>query len=261
MRWLFIILLIVPDGFANAQDLNINPTRPTVANSAAIQSAGVLQIEAGYDAYPQSVPGNQQTFDTLFTYTPLSRLRLDFDWSAFNYQQDGNAVVMGVGTVQLGGKVEWKKENYHRPAPGFAIQYEAELPTSSQHALQGYGQQITLLVNHHYGKDGDLDVMLNGSLVQSDCQTVAGCSYGGQQSLAVSYHLQKETRIYAEAFAQNVSQSNTPPGTYIFSGFYRQIRDGFGLDGGMRFGVSDHSSSIGTTVGVVFGRRLRKYER
>jgi hypothetical protein len=54
-----------------------------------------------------------------------------------------------------------------------------------------------------------------------------------------------------------VSQSNTPPGTYIFGGFYRQVSDAFGIDGGMRFGVSDHSASVGTTVGLVFGKRLR----
>jgi hypothetical protein len=53
----------------SAQDLNINPTRPTIANSAAIQSKGVAQVEVGYDAYPQNPPGNQQTFDTLFTYS------------------------------------------------------------------------------------------------------------------------------------------------------------------------------------------------
>jgi hypothetical protein len=241
---------------APAQELSLSPTRPTIANSATIQSKGVLQVESGYDAYPQSVPGNQQTLDTLWTYAPLARLRMDFGWSAFNHQQDGEDVTNGVGTIEIGGKVEVKKEDYHRLAPGFAVQYEAELPTASQNALQGYGQQVILLVNHHYGKDGDLDVVLNSSLVQSDCQTHSGCSYGGQQSFAVSYHLTKQTRLYAEAFGQNVSQSNTPPGTYVFGGFYHQFSDAFGIDGGMRFGVSDHSASVGTTIGLVFGKRL-----
>jgi uncharacterized glyoxalase superfamily protein PhnB len=250
------VVLLLPHT-SIAQDLNLNPTRPTIANSAALQGIGVLQVEIGYDAYPQSIPGNQQTLDTLLTYTPLARLRLDFDWSAFNYQQDGDNRINGVGTIQIGGKIEIKREDYHRPAPGLAVQYEAELPTASQQSLQGYGQQIILLANHHYGKNGDLDVIVNGSLVQSDCHTRTGCSYGGQQSLALSYHLQKTTRLYAEAFVQNVSQSNTPPGTYIFSGFYHQFSDAFGIDGGMRFGVSEHSASVGTTVGVVFGKRLR----
>ena len=261
-RWLLAACLLAAAALLSprttfAQDLNLNPTRPTIANSAAIQSQGVLQVETGYDAYPQGIPGNQQTVDTFITYTPLARLRLDFAWSAFNHQQDGDSSVNGVGTIQIGGKVELKKEDYHRPAPGLAIQYEAELPTASQSSLQGYGQQVILLVNHHYGKQGDFDVIANGSLVQSDCQTTDGCSYGGQQSLALSYHLQKSTRLYAEAFAQNVSQSNTPPGTYIFGGFYHQFTDAFALDGGMRFGVSDHSASVGTTIGLVFGRRLR----
>ena len=246
---------------ANAQDLNLSPTRPTIANSALVQAAGVLQVESGYDAYPQRVPGNQQTLDTLITYTPLARLRLDFGWSAFNHQQNGNDVTNGVGTIQIGGKVEFKKEQYHQPLPGFAVQYEVELPTASQPALQGYGQQIILLANHHYGKEGDLDVIVNGSLVQSDCQTRTGCAYGGQQSFALSYHVTKATRLYGEAFAQNVSQSNTPPGTYIFGGFYHQVGDTFGVDGGMRFGVSDHSASVGTTVGIVFGKRLGHAKR
>ena len=214
-----VVLLAVGVGvrFAGGQELGINPTRPTIANSAAIPNAGVLQVEAGYDAYPQKVPGDQQTVDTLVSYSALARLRLDFDWSAFNHQQSGSDVVDGVGTVALGGKVEIKKEDYHRWAPGVAVQYEAELPTASRSELQGYGQQAILLLNHHYGEKGDLDVIANGSIVQGDCRTATGCSYGGQQSFAVSYHLQKDTRLYAEVFGQNVSQSNTPPGASFIS--------------------------------------------
>ena len=63
---------------ASAQELNLSPSRPTVANAATVQGAGVLQVETGYDAYPQRVPGNQQTFDTSITYAPLSKLRVDF---------------------------------------------------------------------------------------------------------------------------------------------------------------------------------------
>jgi hypothetical protein len=242
---------------ASAQEMNLNPTRPTIANSAAIQSRGVLQIETGYDAYPRNPPGNQQTVDTLLTYTPLSRLRVDFGWSAFNHQEEQGITTNGVGTIQIGGKIEFKKEQYHRFAPGVAFQYEAELPTASQQALQGYGQQIIVLLNHHYGKNGNLDVIVNGSLVQSDCQTSAGCSYGGQQSFALSYHLRKDTRLYAEVFGQNTSQSNTPPGIYVFSGFYHQFNDAVGINGGLRFGVSDNSARIGATIGLVFGKRLQ----
>ena len=232
---------LIASASAWPQELNISPTRPTIANSAAVQSAGVVQVEVGYDAYPQRVPGNQQTVDTLIGYTPWSRLRLDFGWSAFNHQQDDQATTNGVGTIQIGGKVELLKEQYQQRPPGIALQYEAELPTASTSALQGYGQQIIFLLNHHYGKAGDVDVILNGSLVQSDCQSRTGCVYSGQQSFATSYHLQKETRLYAEVFSQNNSQSNTPPGTYVFAGFYHQFGEAFGIDGGMRFGVSNHS--------------------
>ncbi|WP_345945353.1 hypothetical protein [Granulicella sp. dw_53] len=253
---LFIAICILSVMRSSAQDLNLSPTRPTIANSATVQSADVLQVETGYDAYPQRTPGNQQTVDTLISYTPSSKLRLDFGWSAFNHQQDDSGTTNGVGTIALGGKAVIYKEQYHQGAPGLAVQYEAELPTASESALQGYGQQLTVLVNHHYGKDGKVDVILNGSLVQLDCQTVPGCAYGGQQSFALSFHAQKQTRLYAEIFGQNNSQSNTPPGTYVFSGFYRQLSESFGIDGGLRFGVSNHSASFGTTIGVVFGKRL-----
>lgn len=248
-------------GCARAQDLNLSPTRPTIANSATVQSAGVLQVEIGYDGYPPSTPGNQETVATSVFYTPLPRLRLDFGWAAFTHQPtSGGAAADGVGDIQVGGKVELKKEQYHRRLPGVAVQYEAELPTASQSWFRSYGQQAILLMNHHYGRDGDLDVIVNGSVVQTGCQTAEGCSYGGEQAVALSYHVRKETRLYGEVFAQNVSQSNTPPGTYLFGGFYRQVSDGFGVDGGMRFGVSDGAPRVGVTVGVVLGRRMRRGE-
>ena len=248
-----IFAVSVSVGRVLAQDLDLSPTRPTIANSASIQGKGVLQVEAGYDAYP----GEQQTLGTSLSYVPLKRLRLDFGWSAFSHEESREENSNGIGTIQVGGKVVLFEEKYHHGAPGVAIQYEAELPTASTPPLQGFGQQIILLVNHHYGRNGILDVILNGSLVQSDCQTREGCSYGGQHSFALSYHLQERTRLYVEVFGQNNSQSNTPPGIYCFGGFYHRFSDSFGIDGGLRFGVSKHSPAIGATVGVVVGRRLR----
>src|SRR5450755_517290 len=93
---------------ALAQDLNLNPTRPTVANSATIQAKGVLQVEAGYDAYP----GEQQTVGTLLSYVPLKRLRLDFGWSTFSHEETSEGTSNGVGTIQVGGKVVLCPEKY-----------------------------------------------------------------------------------------------------------------------------------------------------
>jgi hypothetical protein len=253
-----LTIVFLLQGKLPAQDLNLSPTRPTVANGVTIQDKGVLQVETGYDAFPQHNPGNQQTVATSLYYVPAERLRLDFGWSAFSHQEGDDGTAKGVGTMQVGGKLVLVKEEYNRAMPGIGLQYEAELPTASDRALQGFGQQIIFLLNHHYGRNGIVDVIVNGSLVQSDCQTRSGCRYGGQQSFALSYHLDKHTRLYAEVFGQNVSQSNAPPGTYAFGGFYHQFNDSFGLDGGMRFGLTNHSASIGSTIGVVFGRRMHR---
>ncbi len=86
--WSLIMFTMLSLVLTSAQDISLSPTRPTVGNSAAIQSRDVLQVESAYDAYPQRVPGNQQTVDSLLTYIPLARLRMDFGWSAFNHQEE-----------------------------------------------------------------------------------------------------------------------------------------------------------------------------
>jgi hypothetical protein len=162
-------------GMLLAQDLNLSPSRPTIANSVTIQDKGVLQVETGYDASPQHNPGNQQTVATSLYYVPIERLRLDFGWSAFSHQEGDDGTASGVGTIQVGGKTVLVKEEYNRAMPGIGLQYEAELPTASDRVLQGFGQQIILLLTHHYGRNGIVDVIVNGSLVQSDCETRSGC--------------------------------------------------------------------------------------
>ena len=252
--WLCTGLLLVACSGEAQKSLELNPTRPTVANGTGIQDKGVLQVEMGYDVYPQAIPGEQQTVDTSVFYTPWERARLDFTWSGFDRIHSADQQADGIGTVKLGTKIVLVKDKAYHWLPAIGLQYEAELPTASEEALQGYGQQAILLLNHHVGP---LNLILNGSVVQTDCQTKEGCSIGGQQSAAVSYHVTKHTTLYAEAFGQNVSQSNSPPGTYIFGGFLHRFSDSMGINGGLRFGVSDHSASFGTTVGLVFGKRLQ----
>ena len=242
-----------------AQDtIELSPTRPTIANSASVQGKGVLQVEVGYDAYPQTPPGEQQAIDAAFYYTPWSKVRLDFSWTGFSRMHDAEQQATGVGTVQLGTKIVFVKDQTHRWLPGLGFQYGAELPTASEEALNGYGQQAILETNHHFGR---VNLIVNGSVVQTDCQTGSGCTIGGQQSVALTFKATPHTSLYAETFAQNVAQSNTPPGTYVFGGLQHKFSDAFSVNGGLRFGVSDHSASLGTTVGLVFGKRLRAVPR
>lgn len=255
--WMLVVswcATLAPPAAWAQKSLELSPTRPTVANSTSVQSKGVLQVETGYDLYPQKVPGRQQAVDTALYYVPWKKVRLDFTWTEFATTMDADKTTVGVGTIQMGTKMELVKEGKFHSSPAIGFQYEAELPTASETSLQGYGQQAILLLNHHFGP---INLIVNGSVVQADCQTSQGCVVGGQQSVAISYHPGRHNTLYAESFAQNVSQSNTPPGTYVFAGFLHRFGDAFGIDGGVRFGVCDHSSSIGTTVGLVFGKRLR----
>ena len=117
---------------ARAQEFDLNPTRPTIANSVGIQSKGVLQVEVGQDSYPELIPGDQQTSAISIFYAPLDRLRLDLGWSALASQITPTTSDQGVGTLQLGGKFILRQEAYHKAYLGLAVQYEATLPTASQ---------------------------------------------------------------------------------------------------------------------------------
>ena len=110
---LLLVSVLLIARLSVGQDLNLRSSRPTVANSVTIQSKGVLQVETGYEAYPRNPSGNLQAVDTAFSYVPLDRLRLDFEWTAFQHQQQANATVNGISTVQIGGEVLLERENYH----------------------------------------------------------------------------------------------------------------------------------------------------
>ena len=59
-----LIVFVCPALFghlAQAQALDLNSTRPTVANSVGIPSKGALQVESGHDSYPEVFPGDQHT--------------------------------------------------------------------------------------------------------------------------------------------------------------------------------------------------------
>jgi hypothetical protein len=153
-----------------------------------------------------------------------------------------------VGTIAIGGKVVVLPEKHY---PGIAIQYEGQLPTASNAGLQGKGQQAILLVSRHWSR---YTIQAAPSFVQVNCQQ--RCQLGGQQALAFGYDTSGKTTLYAEAWGQNVATSNTPPGSYVFGGFLHKFNDNVALNGGLRFGVSNHSSSFGPTMGLTFGRRI-----
>lgn len=116
----FTVILLLP-GKLSAQDLNLSPSRPTVANSVTMQDKGVLQAEIVYGAFPQHNPGNQQTVGTSLYYVPVERLRVDFGWSAFSHQEGEDGKTSGIGTIQLGGKIVLVPEQYNRAKPGIAL--------------------------------------------------------------------------------------------------------------------------------------------
>ncbi len=222
---------------AAAQDNSnlINSSRPTISTSSGIQDKGVLQVELGYDGYPGTPPGNQQAF----AVDPIQTSNLSGPPASKS---------TGVGTIALGGKVVVLPEKTY---PGIAIQYEGQLPTASNAGLQGEGQQAILLVSRHWQK---YTIQAAPSFVEVNCQQ--RCQLGGQQALAFGYDTSAKTTLYAEAWGQNVATSNTLPGSYVFAGFLHKFNDNVALNGGLRFGVSDHSSSFGPTLGLTFGRRL-----
>src|SRR5215510_14428224 len=85
----------------------IKPSRPTVAEPADIQKAGVLQLEFGLDAgFDAAEFRNQQTTPLRLRFAATSRLLLAFLIEAVKSQVDPTGKRMtGVGDTELGFQV------------------------------------------------------------------------------------------------------------------------------------------------------------
>ncbi len=110
----------------------IDPTRPTVSESATIQKKGVLQLEYGGDFDFRSPDFRNRQSAPLDTQVGVNkRLRLDFGFETVVSQKDLIGMrETGIGDVRLGFKAIARDKPKERL--GIAFAYSVKLPTASE---------------------------------------------------------------------------------------------------------------------------------
>ena len=118
----------------------IKPSRPSVANPAEIQKAGVLQLEYGYDGNFRAAEFRaEQSAPLSLRFAAGSRLLLEADLDTIKSQTDETGTRRtGVGDTRLGLQVVALTDTAHHPALAFA--YYVKLPTASEEKELGTGR-------------------------------------------------------------------------------------------------------------------------
>jgi len=118
----------------------IDPTRPTVSESATIQKKGVLQLEYGGD-FDFDAPDfrNRQSAPLDLQFAVNKRLRLDLSFDTVVSQKDLMGMrESGIGDVHLGFKAIARDKPKEKLAIAFA--YSVKIPTASDEKELGTGR-------------------------------------------------------------------------------------------------------------------------
>jgi hypothetical protein len=231
----------------------IKPARPSVANPAEIQKAGVLQVEYGYDGLFRSGEFRSQHAAPLslrFAATGRLLLELDFDAVVSKTDRETRERETGAGDARLGFQVVALKDTRAQPALAFA--YSAKLPTASEEKGLGTGRfdhKLALLVSKKFGKT-DLD--FNGALLINGREGEPGWDHGGLAAFDVSREFGEHWGLEAEVSGMSLDDA-LPRGLYALGAANYRVSKRLRLDWGARFGLNPAAPRFGLLGGVVFG--------
>jgi hypothetical protein len=230
----------------------IKPSRPTEAEPADIQKAGVLQLEFGLDAgFDAEQFSNQQTTPLRLRFAATSRLLLAFYIENMKSQVGPiGGRMTGVGDVELGFQIVSFKQANIRPAIAFA--YFSKLPTASEKKELGNGRtdhRVTLLISKHF-HDNELDfnaTYLNVGRKESDRR-----ADGGQFALALAHKFGSHFGVEGELAGQSLEYT-LPRGVYPFGAVTYQVNRRLRFDAGVRFGIGAEAPKVSLVTGVTIG--------
>jgi len=230
----------------------IKPSRPTAAEPAEIQKAGVLQLEFGLDAgFDAEEFRNQQATPLSLRFAAASRLLLAFQIEAVKSQVDPSGIRMtGVGDTELGIQVVSLKQADNHPAIAFA--YFSKLPTASEKKGLGTGRtshRVVLLISKRlYGINLDFNATyLNVGRKDSDRR-----ADGGRFALALSHKFGNHFGVAGELAGQSLEYA-LPRGLYPFGAVTYQVNRRLRFDAGLRFGVGAEAPKVSLVTGFTVG--------
>jgi hypothetical protein len=231
----------------------IKPSRPSVANPAEIQKAGVLQVEYGYDANFRSQElHTEQTAPLALRFAATSRLLLELDLDTFKSETDEETRVRetGIGDTRVGLQVVALKDTAEHPALAFA--YYVKLPTASEEKGLGTGRYDHKFVFLLSKKVGQLDFDFNGAYLNFGREDTEGRESGGQAAFSFSREFENNFGIEGELSGQSLDEVQ-PRGVYALAAATYKVNRRLQLDGGLRFGLTSDAPRVGIFAGMTVG--------
>jgi hypothetical protein len=269
---LFLLMILVPNSVAQqsrpfsgnllsprptrqpqeGEEEFIKPGRPTVANPAEIQKAGVLQVEFGYDAnFRAEEFRTQQTLPLSLRFAAGNRLLLEADLDAVASETDESGRRMtGVGDTRLGFQLVWLKDTEKHPALAFA--YYVKLPSADEEKGLGTGRVDHRLVGLLSKKFGETDVDFNLAYLNVGREDGARRASGGQAAIAFSREFENKFGVEGELSGQSVDDAQ-PRGIFALGALTYKASRRLRLDGGVRFGLNPEAPRVGVFAGMSVG--------
>jgi hypothetical protein len=254
-RVAFLLLTLIFCFAINAQeddDEFIDPTRPTVSESATIQKKGVLQLEYGGDFDFRSPDfRNRQAAPLDLTFAANKRLRLDFSFETVTSQKDLMGMrETGIGDVSLGFKAIARDKPDERL--GIAFMYRVKLPTASEEKELGTGRvdhNLRLIFNRKLGKN---DFVFNVSYLNVGRDDSDRRASGAQAAFAFERKLPKNFSVITEVFGNSVDEEQ-PRGIYLLEALTYKINKRLRFDIGARPGFGREAPKVGIFAGFTVG--------
>lgn len=253
----FALALLLPCAAVGQQgdvdDNFIDPTRPTVSESATVQRPGVLQVEYGAGADFRADDYRSQVAAPLgLRFAVNARLRLDLDLDTFTSQvsSDGRRET-GVGGTQLGFKAILRDQPKEHLA--FAFSYTIKLPSASVEKNLGSGRidhSLRLIVNRTLGKT---DLVFNASYLNVGRDDSDRRASGAQAVFTVTRELPHDFAVIAEVYGQSVDDPAGARGIYSFGAVTYKLNRRLRFDAGARVGFGSSAPRTGVFAGLTVG--------
>ncbi|MEP6925398.1 MAG: transporter [Pyrinomonadaceae bacterium] len=231
----------------------IDPTRPTVLESATTPKPGVLQLEYGITSNFGENSSSQRSSPLGIRFAPNKRLRLDFDLDVFTSQQDlGEPRMTGIGDTALGVKFIGRTEPKKHLA--YAVLYSIKLPSASAEKELGTGRvdhNLRFILQRIIGKN---DFGINVSYLNVGREVSHRRDSGAQVVLGYGHELPGGFEIINEIYGQTVDETaGGTRGIYTQSVLAYKINQRLRLDTGIRFGFGNDAPRYGVVGGITVG--------
>jgi hypothetical protein len=232
------------------QEKLIEPSRPTIANSAEVQRPGVLQLEAGYSDYTHGTEfRDEESLPLTLRFAASRRLLLAADVDATKSELvAGRARSTGVGDTWVGAQAVAVAGAERHPAVGGA--YFVKLPTASEREGLGTGRvdhRVVLLVSRQLG---ETDVDLNAAYLNVGREGSGRREAGGQVALAVSREPERRGVGVQGELADESVEASEPRGAFAMGALLLRLSERTRLDAGARVGLTHASPRAEAFAGI-----------